>query len=110
MKWFLSSPLNSQPSRRCWKDVNGINPGIDQIAQDEIHDPVLPAERDSGLGSLFGEWVETGAFPACEHEGKHSELHDSPVTRWLAVVSSSCGTRSGEWTGIADARASRAGA
>ena len=49
--------------------VNGVDPGIDQIAENEIYNSILAAERNRGFGALLGERVEPRAFAAGKHDG-----------------------------------------
>ena len=50
------------------EDVDRVDPGIDEVAEDEVDDAVLAGERDSGLGPLLGEREEAGALPPGQNE------------------------------------------
>ena len=43
--------------------VDGIDPGVDQVAEHEIDDAVASAEGHRGFGAFFGQRIEPGAFP-----------------------------------------------
>ena len=45
--------------------------GIHQIAQRKINQTEHAAEWDGRLGPVPGQWHQTGAFTACQHDGKN---------------------------------------
>jgi hypothetical protein len=67
LKQRLAAELND--------DVDGMNAGIDEAREHEIHDPVLAPERHRRLGSFFGERVEARALAAREDKGQNLEFH-----------------------------------
>jgi hypothetical protein len=46
------------------KDVQGCDPGVDKIAEDEIDNAVLASERHGGLATDFGQRQETLSLPS----------------------------------------------
>ena len=44
--------------------------GVEAVADRDVHDPVLPAQRDRGLGPVLGERKEPGAGTAAEDDGQ----------------------------------------
>ena len=63
------------------QDVDGINARVDQVAEDEIDNPITPAKRDGRFGAFLGERIEPGTFAPGQHKRKHAQLHlDEPPT------------------------------
>jgi hypothetical protein len=49
-------------------DIDGEDPGVDQIAQDEVHDAVLSAEWHGGFGTVPCKREQAIALPTCKHK------------------------------------------
>ena len=45
--------------------------GVQAVAQGEIDDAILAAERDGGFGAMFGQRLESLAFAAGEDHREH---------------------------------------
>ena len=68
--------------------------GVEAVADRDVHDPVLPAQRDGGLGAVLGEREEPGARAAAKDDGEDvlgSERrapgrHGLPLTDGRAAV------------------------
>ena len=56
------------------KNVDRINPRIDEIAENEIDDTVFPSERDSRLRSLLGQGRETVTLAAGEDDAENRNV------------------------------------
>ena len=57
------------------QDVDGIDPGVDQVAKDEVNDAVLATKRDGRLGPFLGERIKAGSLPSREHERQNAQFH-----------------------------------
>ena len=57
------------------QDVDGIDAGIDQVAEHEIDDAVAPAERHRRLGSFLGQRIKPRPFPSRQHKSQDPNLH-----------------------------------
>src|ERR1035437_3776423 len=51
-----------------------VDVGVDAVGEREVDDPILPAERDRGLGAHGGEDRQPLAFTAGEYH-RESSLH-----------------------------------
>jgi hypothetical protein len=49
------------------QNIDGRDPGVDQVAQYEIHQPVAAREGHGWLGMLGGQRVEPRPFAACQN-------------------------------------------
>ena len=49
-----------------------MDPGIEQVAQYEVHDPIAPAEGYGGFRVFGGQRVKALAFTACHDNCKDS--------------------------------------
>ena len=56
------------------KNVDRINPRIDEIAENEIDDTVFPRERDSRLRSLLGQGRETFTLATGEDDAENRNV------------------------------------
>jgi len=54
--------------------VNRVNAGVDEVAEDEIDDPVLAPEGDRGLGTFPREWIEPRTFAAGKYDSEHPRV------------------------------------
>jgi pyoverdine/dityrosine biosynthesis protein Dit1 len=57
------------------EDIRGIDSGVDQIAENEVDNPVFPAEGDSRLGPIFGQRIKAGSLSAGKHHCENSTIH-----------------------------------
>ncbi len=53
------------------QDVEGVNPGIDEIAENKVDQPVFTPERNGGLGPFLGQGIEAAAFPPGQNHSKN---------------------------------------
>src|SRR5262245_42762861 len=60
----LTEMLQERLAPELGQDIDGVDAGIDEIAEDEVDDAVLAAKRDRGFSALAGEWIEAGALTA----------------------------------------------
>jgi hypothetical protein len=68
------------------EDISGIDSGVDQIAENEVNNPVFPAEGDSRLGSVFGQRIKAGSLSAGKHHCENSTIHGfSPVVNFATM-------------------------
>jgi len=60
--------------------VDRIDSGIDEIAQDEIDDPVFASKGNRRFGAFPRKWKQPGSFATGEHDaqnaGVYGSLHD----------------------------------
>ena len=54
------------------QDVERENPRVDEVRQDEVDDPVAPAERHRGLAALAREGLEARAPSSGENQGENA--------------------------------------
>ena len=54
------------------EDIGGTNPGIDQVAEHEINDPVLSPKWNRRFCSILGQRVEAGPPAAGEHHCEYA--------------------------------------
>ena len=52
--------------------VDGVDARVDEIAEDEVDDAILPAERDGRLGAFLGERIKPGALSAGQHDSQYA--------------------------------------
>ena len=57
------------------QDIDRVDAGIDEVAENEIDDPVTAAEGYCRLRSFFRERIKAGSFPAGQHKREHPKLH-----------------------------------
>ncbi len=48
---------------------------VDEVAQNEIDDPVFASEGNGRFGPFLGEREEPGAFAAGEYDAQHADVH-----------------------------------
>ena len=56
------------------QDIDRIDAGIDQIAENEIDDPVTAAKGYRRLRSFLGQRIKAGSLPAGQHKREHPKL------------------------------------
>ena len=57
------------------QNIDRVDSGIDQIAENEIDDPISTAERYGRLRSFFRQRIKAGSLPAGQHKREHPKLH-----------------------------------
>ena len=70
----LAEVLEQRLAAELGEHIDGVDSGIDEIAQDEIDDPIFAAERDGGLGTFPGKRKEPGSFTAGEDDAQHAQM------------------------------------
>ena len=55
---------------------------VDQVGQDEVDQAVDPAERDRRLGPVGGQWHQSLALTAGEHDGENLLRHGETLSRF----------------------------
>jgi hypothetical protein len=51
-----------------------MNAGIDEVAKNEIDDPVLSSKWNSRLGAFAGQGVEPGAFASSQYDAQNFQV------------------------------------
>ena len=64
----LAQVLEQRLAAELRQDIDRIDARVDEVAQDEIDDPVLAAERDGRLGPFLCERIEPSALAAGQHD------------------------------------------
>ena len=66
------------------EDVDRVDARVDEVAEDEVDDAVLAAERNGRLGALLGEGIEASALPSGENDAEHAKSHgaEGPPGPW----------------------------
>src|ERR1035438_5835216 len=85
----LAEVLQQRLAAELGQHVHRVDARVDEIAQDEIDDPVLASKRNSRLGALLGERPEPGTFAAGQNDAQDAYAH-----RFLTHIVSG---RRGEW-------------
>src|ERR1022692_2325937 len=68
----LAQMLQQRLAFELRQHVDGVDARVDEIAQDEVDDAILPAEGDSGLGTFLGQRVEPGALSTRQHDSQYA--------------------------------------
>ena len=55
--------------------VDRINAGVNEVAQYEIDDAILPAERDGRLGPFLGQRKKAGTLATRQHDSQNAYAH-----------------------------------
>src|ERR1039458_1570746 len=55
--------------------IDGIDARVDEIAENEVDDPVFPAKRNGRFGPLLGERKEPRPFSARQHDSQDAYAH-----------------------------------
>ncbi len=71
----LAQVLQQRLALELNQDVDGIDSRVDQVAEDEVDNPITAAKWDGRLGTLFGERIEARPLTPGQHKRKHSQLH-----------------------------------
>src|SRR5579863_2357919 len=72
------------------QDVDQVQSGIDQVAEDEINDAIAPAKRYRRLRAFFGQGIEPRPFAARQHECYHPNLHGPYSGRGSELLANPC--------------------
>jgi hypothetical protein len=56
------------------ENVDRMDSGIDEIAEDEIDDPVFASERNCRLGAFAREGKQPSSFAAGEYDAQHPKV------------------------------------
>ena len=54
------------------QDVDPLEPGVQTVAERNVDQPVLAADRHRRLRAMVGEWEEPSAAAAAEHDREHA--------------------------------------
>ena len=85
----LAQVLQQRLAAELRQHVNRIDAGVDEIAEDEIDDAVLPAERNGRFGPFLGQRREPRALPAGQHDPQDANPHISalgaPLLAWRSA-------------------------
>ena len=77
MKWLFrrlldlpafAQVLQQRLALKLYEHINGVDPGINQITQNEIDNPVSAPEGYGRLGPFLSERIESGPFTSGQHE------------------------------------------
>ncbi len=71
----LGQMLQERLALELGEDVDGVDPGVDEVAEDEVDDAVLAAEGHRGLGALLGQGIETRALSPRQHDSQDAQSH-----------------------------------
>ena len=71
----LAQVLQQRLALELRQHVDRINARVDQVAQDEIDDPILASERNRRLGAFLGQRIEPGTLAAGEHDSQYAQSH-----------------------------------
>ena len=71
----LAQVLQQRLAAELRQHVDRVDAGVDEIAQDEIDDAILAAERNGRFGAFLGQRIEPGSFTAGEHDAQHADSH-----------------------------------
>jgi hypothetical protein len=55
--------------------IDRIYAGINEIAEYEIDNAVLTAERDGGLSPFLGQWKKAGTLTSRQHDSQNTYAH-----------------------------------
>ena len=80
MKWLLQQAaelpafaqvLQQRLALELNENVDGVDPRIHQIAENEINNSILSSKGNGGLGAFLGQRVEPRAFSPGEHKSEY---------------------------------------
>ena len=57
--------------------IDRVDSGVDEIAEDEIDDPVFASKGNRRLGAFPREGKEPGSFAPGEHDAQHADVQGS---------------------------------
>ena len=70
----LAQMLQQRLAAELGEHVDRVDSGVDEIAEDEIDDPVFASEGNRRLGAFAGEGKEPGSFAAGEYDAQHPQV------------------------------------
>src|SRR5579884_1788435 len=80
LRSFRSDVVDQRLGLVLHEDVQRVDPRVDEVAQDEVDDPVLAPERHGGLAALLRQRVETLALAAGQHDPEDAgAVHAGPL-------------------------------
>ncbi len=59
--------------------VDRVNTGVDEVAENEIDDPVFSAKWNGWLGAFLRQWIEPGPLTAGEDNSEHAQFHGRAI-------------------------------
>jgi len=68
----LAEVLQQRLAFELGEHVDGVDARVDEIAEDEVDDAILPAEGDSGFGAFLGQRVQPGTLSTGQHDSQHA--------------------------------------
>ena len=68
----LAQVLQQRLALELGQHVDRIDAGVDKVAQDEIDDAILAAERDRGFGAFLGQRVQPGTLSSGQHDSQYA--------------------------------------
>jgi len=71
----LAQVLQERLAAELREHVDRIDSGIDEIAENEIDDPVFPSKRNGRFGPFQGERRKPRALPARQHDAQDAQSH-----------------------------------
>jgi hypothetical protein len=69
----LAQMLEQRLAAELGEHVDRVDSGIDEIAEDEIDDPVLASEGNRRLGAFSSEGKQAGSLATGEHNPQHAD-------------------------------------
>ena len=70
----LAQMLEQRLAAELGEHVDRVDSGIDEIAEDEIDDPVFASERNRRLGAFPGKGKEPGSFAAGKYDTQNARV------------------------------------
>ena len=68
----LGEMLQQRLTFELGQNIERIDPRVDEIAQDEVDDAILPAERHGGFGAFLGQRVQPGTLSTGQHDSQYA--------------------------------------
>ncbi len=68
------------------QNIDGKDTGVDEVAQNEVDDPVFAAEGHRRFGAFLGEWVKPGSLAAGQYDSEHAQLHGEAILSASASI------------------------
>jgi len=70
----LAQVLEQRLAAELGEDIDGVDSGINEVAENEIDDAVFAAEGDGGFGAFAGERKEAGSFASGEDDAQYAQM------------------------------------
>jgi hypothetical protein len=77
----LAEVLEQGLTAELGEHVNGVDAGVDEVAEDEIDDPVFAPKGDRRLGTFPREGKEPRSLTTGEHDAQHTGVQASLLTQ-----------------------------